>query len=836
MAYTPLYATTTKQAESTGGYKPLFYGKKVEEVKKEPEKKKEDPLSSFLGMPQTYAEALKKETKINKLTSKLSGIKPTAPTFREKAVTGVADWLSKNTALGLIPVVREAAGLSWDDLKAYSQEKTNLFKSSMGNVGSGKELTTNQKEAVNEMLLNTVDIGGLKVFGKEAKIAASKSTPEILNVLKTVFKKSDDELKPLANNLVKITDPENVKTILKDFAVEDLAKSKLSKANKLPDLPTLPKVQVDDLAKSQELPPLGQSKLVPETIPTTVQPEILVNGVPPEKLSSYSESVNKLRESLSKAQKLRGRQEQLYTAERSKRIQKVLESRQKLGGEAGYYEELSKLKGEMPKVEYESIKDSMSQTDIDNLFNAIKESNAIGDWEKLPAQKGLAKMFGEFGGTVPTEKELELIGKVFPKEIVEELLSKRDIMKLIGTGVFETLNVPRSIMSSADLSAPFRQGIFMVTDKNFWKDLSPMIKSAFSEKYYQGLQNEILSRPNFKLMQEAKLALTDLGSLTSREEAFLSNIAEKIPGLGKLVRGSSRAYTGFLSKLRADVFDDLVKKFELSGRDVVNDKKLLKDTAIAINTLTGRGKAPAVLGKSMANAIEQSAPALNAIFFSPRLMFSRLNVLDPSYYVKLDPIVRKEVIKKMVGFAGVASTVLGLAQLAGAEVNKDPRNADFGKIKFGNTRIDVLGGLQQYIRIAAQLWTGKIISSTTGKEMTLGEGYRPLTRLDILERFFMNKEAPIASFVTSWLQGTNSVGEKFSPSKEIVNRFVPMIMQDIKETLDEQGAAKALGITALGVLGFGAQTYGGNEPGKLPKLPNLPTLPQLPKLPKLPSL
>jgi hypothetical protein len=129
------------------------------------------------------------------------------------------------------------------------------------------------------------------------------------------------------------------------------------------------------------------------------------------------------------------------------------------------------------------------------------------------------------------------------------------------------------------------------------------------------------------------------------------------------------------------------------------------------------------------------------------------------------------------------------------------------KIKIGDTRLDTLGGLQQYLRLAAQLASGKIISSTSGNVVTLGEGYKPLTRLDILERFFMGKENPIASFVTSWLQGQDVVGNKFEPGPEIVKRFIPMIIQDLNDTLKDQGAAKGTLVSIPSFFGIGTQTY-----------------------------
>jgi hypothetical protein len=311
----------------------------------------------------------------------------------------------------------------------------------------------------------------------------------------------------------------------------------------------------------------------------------------------------------------------------------------------------------------------------------------------------------------------------------------------------------------------------------------------------------IKQRPTYALMKESGLPMTDIGSaLTGREEAFMSNLAEKIPGVGKIVRGSNRAYTGFLNKLRADTFDDLVRTAEQQGVKV--EGKTLSDIGMFVGSATGRGKMP--------QALERSAVALNSVFFSPRLMASRLNLLNPVYYTKLDPFVRKEALKSLATFSGTLASILTLAKIGGADVGVDPRSADFGKIKVGNTRYDMGGGFLQYLRAATQFFSGKYVSSTTGVEMTLGEGYKPMTRFDILQRQVESKEAPIMSFVTTLLKGQDPVGKKVNLRDEVVQRFIPMVIQDIGDLVKERGLpGVAMGIP--GVFGVGLQTYSPTE-------------------------
>lgn len=385
-------------------------------------------------------------------------------------------------------------------------------------------------------------------------------------------------------------------------------------------------------------------------------------------------------------------------------------------------------------------------------------------------------------------------------DLIDDIYS--DIPQSTQYKVGQALNLPRAIMSTADLSAPLRQGIFTMArnPKTFAKNFGKMFKYAFSEDAYRNLKADIITSPNYSLYVKHNLPITDLSqALTGREEQFMSNLAEKIPVFGKIAKGSNRAYAGFLNKMRVDLFDDFVKTAELNG---IDDPKFFDDAAKFVGSATGRGD----LGR-----LEDHAVALNSIFFSPRLMASRLNLINPAYYVKLHPTVRAEALKSLAAFVGTGMSILGLSKLAGAEVGTDPRSADFGKMKFGNTRYDTWGGFQQYARLIGQLTTGEMVSTVTGKETQLGEGYNAPTRLDIIARFLSSKENPIASFVTSGLSGKTGLGEDFNLPAEVIDRFIPMLSNDVYDLMREYGPKGAL-MAVPGSFGVGSQTYSNQIP------------------------
>lgn len=486
------------------------------------------------------------------------------------------------------------------------------------------------------------------------------------------------------------------------------------------------------------------------------------------------------------------------------------------------------LKGEFLKIDYQGVNQVLDEGMVAKLQTDILNHPTLMTGQKLSASEALTNALA---GKVPRNYELTLLEHVFGKDTANSLaqISKHPFKDTL----LSVLNIPRSLMATADLSAPFRQGLAVATRHPviFFRNFAPMVKAFGSDKVYNAIQDEIRARPNYPLMMEAKLALTDLGrGVGNREEQFYSGAAENlnlrnIPKVGKnlgkygtgpgdIVRASGRAYTGFLDKVRADVFDHLVQRAQNQSRNV-HDAKFLKDLGRLVNTTTGRGP----LGP-----LQGAASSLNTFFFSPRLLASRLDLIfSPVTYAKADPFVRKEAIRSMVQLAGTASTLMAvISQVPGAKVVMDPRNPDWGKIKLGNTRIDIGGGFQQPLRLFAQLATGVAISSTTGKKLNLtAGGFGQPNRLDLFLRFFEGKESPLASLVTDYMRNSNQVGTPFKWTPEIAQRMIPLLAQDSYDLYKDQhggmnGLAAAFAGYGVGSVGFGMQTYGPKTPAPAP--------------------
>ena len=480
------------------------------------------------------------------------------------------------------------------------------------------------------------------------------------------------------------------------------------------------------------------------------------------------------------------------------------------GGEVGFRSKLKSLKGKYSESGFNPIQaDEGVQTTI---LNDIEKSG-LRDFEKLNTQNAMRKIWGA-NPDKPTASDITYIRKYFGDDLAD---SVKQAIEESPTGWRDNLaqiaGTPRALMATGDLSMGFRQAAPLGTrmPKEWARANKESVKYATSAKYFEAEMNKMKGSDYFEVIKDKmKVALTAADE--SMEEAFAAaDLAEKIPLAGHVVKASDRAYSGGLTKLRFDAtkkiidsyggVDGFLKFFE--GND-----KALTDLGEVINTFTGRG------GKA-GGLVEQHMKTLSTTLFAPRLWAAKLNSLNPVFYARLDPAARKLALQTQASFLTTAGSVLALASAAGAEVEWDPRSADFAKIKVGNTRYDILGGLQQNIRLAAQLATGQKISSVTGELATLGDGFSAPTRKDILLQAFENKENPLLSLATQLLEGKDFTGEPLKTTSlnpfenPIGQRLIPLGAQGAYETIKDTGSpVKGTAMTAPSFFGIGVQTYG----------------------------
>jgi len=500
----------------------------------------------------------------------------------------------------------------------------------------------------------------------------------------------------------------------------------------------------------------------------------------------------KLNAAIQKTRPLSRAQEILLSTERSDRISRAMTQ----GGEGQDWAKsfMGQLAGEHTKIKMEPLK--LDQTDVDEIFNTIKASKETIGFDKAKSIGAVTKLLS---GEVLQRNEIDQLSNLFGKDTGILLRQQLPTVDKARGIIEEFVNLPRAVMASLDLSAPFRQGLGLIGEKTFWQSMPTMVKAYGSRKAFDGAQEAIEANPKFKLMKDSGLALTDLlGS--NREERFMSNWAERIPLIRNAVVPANRAYTAYLNKIRADTFSKLTDDAKNIGLDPEKNLVLTKDIANFINNATGRGS----LGK-----FEQSAIGLNSVFFSPRLIASRVKMLYPGTYIKASPMVRKQYLKSMLSIGAVGNATLGLAAMGGAEIDTDPRGSDFMKAKIGNTRLDPWGGFQQYGVLGARQVFGESKSSTSGNTYELGSRYGLPTRLDVAARFGESKLHPFASFFTTLLRGKNWAGQPISIPEELIRRYTPMITQDLYDILQDDPALAPLVLPAIG--GMGVQTFGGND-------------------------
>ena len=384
-----------------------------------------------------------------------------------------------------------------------------------------------------------------------------------------------------------------------------------------------------------------------------------------------------------------------------------------------------------------------------------------------------------------------------------------DLAKASGMTIVDFFNFIRAMRASFDLSA-WRQVSPMIVGNfnSFLVGSADMFRAAWSADHVQAVSAAIQRDTDFALYEQ----LTEPGKgdflrpfdakavkawerqeefIIQGQESFFGRLADKMP----FIRISSRAHITMINKM---LFDIWKKQVAVHGgaSAVVGDpqaRENLRLLAEFFAEMSGRGP----LGP-----FKTATPIINAFVFAPRFTVGRL--FSIRWLVSANPYIRKQAWKNWLTFIGAGFSVLAAGAAMGVwEVEDDPRNTDFGKIRIGGLRIDFWGGVQQYVTLFARLISGEQISSTTGM-------VRSVDLLDTLQHWSRGKGSPLSQWLLEVATGETFLGDELDLAdvQQWMERIAPFALIDIYEAFEEEGLAGVFWGALPAIFGSNVAAYG----------------------------
>lgn len=494
-----------------------------------------------------------------------------------------------------------------------------------------------------------------------------------------------------------------------------------------------------------------------------------------------------------------------------------------------------------------------------NGIGVSGESSALAPLESS-ANVGLSKYVPPGGGKKPPGGKSSG-GNVPPPKGPKNISRQAGPPPEMGP-VQEAWLFSKAYLTIGDISFPLRQGKgLMAWPLEYSKNLKHLFTS-WSKPKSDWLRIQIQQDPYWELVKNHKTFRT-LGEGWSREEQLQGSWVEQgppglekiySPTVGAIARGSNRAFTDFGAKVRFDITKKILQAAEKNGLNLQENPYYVNMIADAIGNISGRGNMKNALwflpgdvaikasrtgiaqklgmekslekfgrtnikgNEAIANLFEHTANALNHIFWSPRNMATQAQVMNPYNYVRQPKVVRNIYWRSLAGRISYWATMTGLGMLLmpDASVELDPANADFGKLRIGNTRIDFTAGILPWLvatyRMAPDKFGGgRWVSSSTGKEHLLSSDYTK-DRFEVGTEFVSQKMHPFLNqFYQVYLKNRDF---------KILQMAVPMAAQSLIEVLDEDPELAPILLPFI-FGGEGVQSYdkwpGKPQPGYVPR-------------------
>jgi hypothetical protein len=250
------------------------------------------------------------------------------------------------------------------------------------------------------------------------------------------------------------------------------------------------------------------------------------------------------------------------------------------------------------------------------------------------------------------------------------------------------------------------------------------------------------------------------------------------------------------------------------------NKENLEAIGSLVNSMSGRGK----------EGIGKLGEKTNLALFSPKFFQSSLDILTAeSFKGKSTAFTRNEARKNIAQMVLAVGGVLYLAdKIAPGSVEWDSRSSNFGKIRIGDRRFDVSGGLAPIVTLISRIIGGS--KSTTTGQITKNGDYNSKDWYELVGSFLENKLSPGAKSLVTLYNGENfdrepmrnimedPYGVAWRWSKEL---FIPITWRNPievgyakftgKEPKNNESSALFLAGTLADFVGISSNTYSFSE-------------------------
>ena len=353
-----------------------------------------------------------------------------------------------------------------------------------------------------------------------------------------------------------------------------------------------------------------------------------------------------------------------------------------------------------------------------------------------------------------------------------------------------------SLVASVDDSFFGRQGIFTlltghpkIWGRNFAKSFLDIGRTFKGQQTTDALLADLYSDPLFINGEYQKAKLVDL-----REEQFPTSLPEKIPVLGKFFKASEAAFVNGSLRVRTELYQMMRDMNTKKGVELSDEN--IKGMGSVINSLNAKGS----LGKF-------ENPIIRLLMWAPKMLKADIDILTAHSFSTIPKNARHFAMGNLVKIVAITAILEGLFSLLDPESTElDPRSSDFLSLKKNDTRIKYLRGIPAIITLMARMISGSYKSSTTGEIVEYSPGFGATSRLDALIQFIQGKAPPATGAIYDLLEGEDFDGNKPTFSSILLQRGVPISIQNAVELTKNPTIDRTFGVIA-DFFGLSSNTY-----------------------------